>query len=89
MNRWPDYKDAYDLKTFVNAFGGLPATAHFRHLDIFSDADNVSDYAPESVEFLVARDIIHGYNGSLHLTAATTRAEVAQMLYHQLGLIFK
>ena len=58
-------------------------------LDDFSDADSISDYAYEGVEFLVSRDIIHGYDGELRLIALTTRAEVAQMLYNLLGQMFE
>lgn len=53
-------------------------------LDDFIDKDDVSDYAVESVEYLISRDVIHGTNGMLLPSDTATRAEVAQMLYNLL-----
>lgn len=48
----------------------------------YSDGDQVSDYAYEAVNALIQAEIIHGNNGKLSLTHATTRAELAQILYN-------
>lgn len=51
-------------------------------LDVFIDKDSLSDYATKGAEYLVSRDIIHGYDGRINPKDASTRAEVAQMLYN-------
>ncbi|BES64964.1 hypothetical protein SANA_14030 [Gottschalkiaceae bacterium SANA] len=55
-----------------------------KHLSLndFTDRSAILDYALEGAEYLVSRDIIHGYDHKINPTATSTRAEVAQMLYN-------
>lgn len=46
-----------------------------------SDTDTISDYALSSVEFLVSKGAIKGYDGKFNPKAYATRAEAAQMIY--------
>lgn len=52
----------------------------------FTDADQVADYAVDSVGALVKAGIIGGSDGKLNPTAPVTRAEMAVMLYRALHL---
>jgi hypothetical protein len=51
-------------------------------LNDFTDRGAILSYALEGAEYLVSRDIIHGYDHKINPTATSTRAEVAQMLYN-------
>ena len=51
-------------------------------LNDFTDRGEILSYAVEGAEYLVSRDIIHGYDHKINPTATSTRAEVAQMLYN-------
>ncbi|MBM6871573.1 S-layer homology domain-containing protein, partial [Pseudoflavonifractor phocaeensis] len=54
---------------------------------IFSDADQVSDWADAGVRWAVANGILSGKgNGILDPLGNATRAEVAQMLYRFVNL---
>ena len=47
----------------------------------FSDADKVSGYAAEAMQWAVAEGLLQGSNGKLNPTGKVTRAQVAKMLY--------
>ena len=53
-------------------------------LSAFSDADSVSDYARDAMQWAVAAGIINGSNGRLIPQSSATRAQVAAILYRYL-----
>ena len=53
-------------------------------LDSFTDSTQLADYARNSAEYLISRDIINGSNNMINPNNTSTRAEVAQMLYNLL-----
>ena len=53
-----------------------------REYDGFSDSDDISDYAKESVDALYRSGVINGMPGGLFMpNNPCTRAETAQMIY--------
>ena len=55
-------------------------------LDDFVDRNDVSNYAVDSVNYMISTGIINGHNYRIHPKATSSRAEVAQMLYNLLKL---
>ncbi len=55
----------------------------------FKDIETISEYAFTGAEYLVSRDIIHGYNEKINPADTATRAEVAMMLYNVISVISK
>ncbi len=60
----------------------VPAAVNTTELSSFTDAAHTADWAKEAMSALVKAGIVGGYNNSLHPTAATTRGEIAQVLYN-------
>lgn len=60
----------------------VPAAVHCTELSSFTDGAQTADWAAEAMTALVKAGIVGGYNNSLHPTAATTRGEIAQVLYN-------
>lgn len=59
-------------------YAGSPASSQALR---FQDADRISDYAREAMQWAVQSNIIHGYNnGTLNAGGLTTRAQTAQIL---------
>ena len=55
---------------------------------VFTDNDNISDYAKKSVSVLSGAGIINGYeDGSFLPKANTTRAEAAQLIFKMLDIL--
>ena len=54
--------------------------ANENNLDMFSDSNNISDWAKESVSSLVAAGYIAGSNGQINPKQNITRAEFAQIM---------
>jgi hypothetical protein len=50
-------------------------------LGIFSDGDQVSDYAEDSLRYLIAQGVVNGKGEKLDPQGAATRGEVATMLW--------
>ena len=53
-------------------------------LTAFSDADKVSGYAAEAMQWAVAEGLLQGSNGKLDPQGSATRAQVATMLHRYL-----
>ncbi|QZY53713.1 leucine-rich repeat protein [Crassaminicella profunda] len=56
-------------------------------ISAFTDKDTISDYAVKGAEYLISRDIIHGYDKKINPTGKSTRAEVAQILYNLIKML--
>jgi hypothetical protein len=56
-------------------------------ISAFTDKDTISDYAVKGAEYLIARDIIHGYDRKINPTGKSTRAEVAQIFYNLIKML--
>lgn len=65
-------------------FAGI-STEKSTGLDSFSDADSVSAYAVESMQWAVASDVIKGISGALVPAGTTTRAQAAAVLVRFAG----
>ena len=73
------------LVTMLYRFAGKPATAGNLILG-FKDADQVSDWAKDAMNWAVTCGIIQGGgDGNLNPQGTATRAEVAQILYNYLA----
>lgn len=55
-----------------------------KSLKDFTDKNNVSMYAVDSVDYMISTGIIKGANNLINPKASTTRAEVSQVLYNLL-----
>ena len=67
------------------AYKGMDVTAT-GDLSAYTDADSVSDWAQESVEWMVGSGLLGGYDdNTLRPQGTTTRAEVASVLQRALG----
>jgi len=62
-----------------------PASKGGASLSDFSDRTDVAGYALESLEALVEAGVVSGSEGKLNPRAASTRAQVAQVLYNLLS----
>ena len=60
----------------------VPAAVNTTELSSFTDAAHTADWAKEAMSALVKAGIVGGYKNSLHPSAATTRGEIAQVLYN-------
>jgi len=69
----------------LKAIGQLPQGSSGKTLPDFSDAGQVAPWAQEAMSLLVETGTVGGSNGMLLPTGATTRAEMAQVLYNLLG----
>jgi hypothetical protein len=64
----------------------LPEASGSTSLSNFGDADNISDYAKDAMETLVAAGIVSGSSGKLDPLGSSTRAQMAQVLYNLLSI---
>lgn len=73
------------VKTIVNALekGGISLNA--TSLDGFVDAQQVSDWAVDSMQKVVAKGVIEGNNSMLNPLNTTTRAEAVTILIRAIG----
>lgn len=55
----------------------------------FNDFEQASEYAVESIKYLVSRDVIHGHDNFIDPTGTATRAEIAQVLFNMIELLRK
>lgn len=55
-----------------------------KSINDFDDENDISNYALDSVSYMVSTGIINGNNNSINPKSYSTRAEVAQMLYNLL-----
>ncbi|WP_036720039.1 S-layer homology domain-containing protein, partial [Paenibacillus sp. JCM 10914] len=69
----------------LDTLGELPAAANVASTDSYSDANQITPYAREAIDALVARGIVSGSNGKLDPRGQTTRAQAAQVLYNLLS----
>lgn len=74
------------LYNTLKAIGQLPQGDSGKTLSDFTDARQIDTWAKDAMAALVETGIISGSNGALTPTGAATRAEMAQMLYHLLGM---
>ena len=58
-------------------------------LTAFSDADKVSGYAAEAMQWAVAEGLLQGSNGKLNPQGSATRAQVATILMRFMEKIAK
>lgn len=72
------------LVTMLYRYAGSPKTADTAMRE-FSDADSVSSYAAEAMEWAVENSIVNGKNGALDPQGQATRAEVAAILQRFVG----
>ena len=63
----------------------LPTGTSGKDLTSFNDANEVAPWAKEAMSLLTQSGIVSGSNGNLNPTDTTTRAEMAQVLYHLLS----
>jgi len=66
------------LVTMLHRYHGAPAASH--DLSGFKDANRVSGWASDAVQWAVQNDLLVGYNGALNPQHNITRAEVATIL---------
>ena len=69
----------------LKAIGNLPQGDSGKTLFDFTDAGQIDPWAKDAMELLVETGIVGGSNGKLVPLAATTRAEMAQVLSNLLG----
>jgi len=60
----------------------VPAAVNGTELSSFTDGAQTAEWAKEAMSNLVKAGMVGGYNNRLHPTAATTRGEIAQVLYN-------
>lgn len=60
----------------------VPAAVNGTELSSFTDGAQTADWAKEAMSALVKAGMVGGYNNSLNPTAATTRGEIAQVLFN-------
>jgi hypothetical protein len=74
-----------ELATMLWRYAGkLEASADT--LETFTDADLVSDYAQEALQWATETQIVQGSNGALNPQNSATRAEAATMVMRYLQL---
>lgn len=73
------------LYKVLKALDKLPAGDNGKTMADFADSDRVADWAIEALSELAKSGIITGSGGKLDPTAASTRAQMAQVLYNLLG----
>ena len=64
-------------------------TLYSAALTAFSDADKVSGYASEAMQWAVAEGLLQGSNGKLNPQGSATRAQVATILMRFMEKIAK
>jgi hypothetical protein len=70
------------LHNALKVLDEVPAAVNRTELSSFTDAAQTADWAKEAMSALVKAGIVGGYDNRLHPTAATTRGEIAQVLYN-------
>lgn len=73
------------LDNTLKAIDRLPQGDSGKTLSDFTDSGSIASYAKEATACLVETGVISGSNGLLNPTSATTRAQMAQVLYNLLG----
>jgi hypothetical protein len=63
----------------------LPASDSIKTLSDFNDVGDIAQWAKEAVTLLVEAGIINGNGDRISPTRASTRAEMAQVLYNLLS----
>ena len=74
------------LYSALKTTGNLPQGKSGKTLADFSDAAEIASWAKEAMTLLVETGTVSGSSGKLSPTSATTRAEMAQVLYSLLGI---
>ena len=69
----------------LNILDALPDTSSGKSLTDFSDSSKISSYAQTALEALVASGIVSGSDGKLSPGTASTRAQMAAVLYKLLS----
>ncbi len=69
----------------LRVIGMLPEKSEGILLTDFSDAKDIQPWARVAMSYLTKAGTIAGSGGKLHPTDATTRAEIAQVLYNLLN----
>ena len=72
-------------RALVVVEGTTASTPKNNVLSVFSDKDNISAYAAESMEILVKQGVLTGNAGKIEPKGKTTRAQMAQVLYRLLS----
>lgn len=73
------------LYNALKVFDKLPEGTSGKTLSDFSDSGKLATWASDAMTVLVKAGTVTGSNGTLNPTGATTRAEMAQVLYNLLG----
>ena len=73
------------LYSALRATGNLPQGKSGKTTADFSDATEIASWAKDAMTLLVETGTVSGSSGKLSPTSATTRAEMAQVLYSLLG----
>ena len=73
------------LHNALQVIGQLPAGNSGKTLASFTDSTQISPWATEAMALLIETGTVGGSDGKLNPTGTTTRAEMAQVLYHLLG----
>jgi hypothetical protein len=73
------------LYNALKTVGKLPTTDTGKTLSDFTDASQIASWATDSISSLVKTGSIVGCGGLLNPLSATTRAEMAQVLYNLLS----
>ncbi len=68
----------------LEALSELPGGTSGKSLSDFSDAAGLADYAKAPVEALVKAGVVSGSGGKLDPAGASTRAQMAQLIYNLL-----
>ncbi|GEM_PF-1412741 len=74
------------LYRVLDVLDKLPENFIGASLMTYSDSDEISDYARDAMEALVANGVISGSGGKLNPGGISTRAQMAQVLYNLLYL---
>ncbi|MEV5025961.1 S-layer homology domain-containing protein [Paenibacillus sp. LPE1-1-1.1] len=69
----------------LDVLGELPAATANVSVSSFSDAEQIADYASDAFKSLVEGGVIAGSESKLSPREVSTRAQVAQVLYHLLS----
>jgi hypothetical protein len=72
------------LYNALKAIDEVPVAVNSTALSLFDDADSIAPWAGEAMTALVHSGTVSGYQNRLSPASATTRAEIAQILFNLL-----